>query len=265
MGSISPLINVMIKAAEKASRSLLRDFGEVEQLQVSVKGPSDFVSAADKKAEDILYKELSAARPGYSFLMEERGEVQGSDPRHRWIIDPLDGTLNFLNGIPHWSISIGCEKDGEIIAGVIYDPVRDEMFYAEKGKGAFMRNKRLRVSGTQQITNAVVGFGAPKLSGDKHSQVIAQLNEIMLTMGSLRISGSMALDLAYVAAGRFDAVIGTKLSPWDVAAGYIIIRESGGFISEPDGKSNPIFGGSVLATNQSLNQDMKQTLKNARL
>lgn len=251
----------MIKAAEKASRSLVRDFGEVEQLQVSVKGPADFVSAADKKAEEILYKELSAARPGYNFLMEEKGEVKGSDPRHRWIIDPLDGTLNFLNGIPNWSISIACEKDNEIIAGVIYDPVKDELFHAEKGRGAFMRNKRLRVSGTQNLAQAVAGHSSPKLSGRNHKHALAQINEIMLKMCALRVSGSVALDLAYIAAGRLDALIGAKLSPWDVAAGYIIIREAGGFITEQDGKPNPVYGGNILATNQSLFQDMKKLIK----
>lgn len=260
MSALSPLINVMLRAAEKAGRSLRRDFGEVEQLQVSVKGPSDFVSAADQRAEKILIEELKKARPGYSFLIEEQGEIAGSDPRHRWIIDPLDGTINFLNGIPVWCISIACEKDGEIIAGLIYNPVNDEVFSAEKGKGAFMRNKRLRVSGAKQLGLAVIGQNTPRKGQAGHPLVLDQTNEIMLKTLGLRQSGSAALDLAYVAAGRLDGFWQYGLSPWDVAAGYIIIREAGGFITEINGKSDPLFGKSVLASNQALYQDLKDIL-----
>lgn len=260
MAALSPLINVMLRAAEKAGRSLRRDFGEVEQLQVSVKGPSDFVSAADQRAEKILIEELKKARPGYSFLIEEQGEIPGSDPRHRWIIDPLDGTINFLNGIPVWCISIACEKDGEIIAGLIYNPVNDEVFSAEKGKGAFMRNKRLRVSGAKQLGYAVIGQNTPCKGQTGHALALDQTNEIMLKTLGLRQSGSAALDLAYVAAGRLDGFWQYGLSPWDIAAGYIIIREAGGFITEINGKSDPLFGKSVLASNQGLYQDLKDIL-----
>lgn len=260
MSSRSPLINVMLRSAESAAKSLRRDFGEVEQLQVSVKGPSDFVSAADKRAEEVLYKELATARPGFRFLMEEKGEIEGSDPRHRWIIDPLDGTTNFLNGIPHWCISIACEKDDEIIAGLIYDPVKDEVFFAEKGQGAFMRHKRLRASGTNQLSRAVIGHSLPSAGQAGHKKALNQTEELMGKVAAMRSSGSAALDLAYVAAGRLDGFWEYGLSPWDVAAGYIIIREAGGFISEIDGKNNPVFNKSVLASNQPLSQDLRQVL-----
>ena len=263
MPSFSPLINVMIKAAEKASVSLRRDFGEVENLQVSLKGPSDFVSAANRKAEEILYKELNAARPGFSFLMEEQGEIEGKDPRHRWIVDPLDGTTNFLNGIPHWCISIACEKDGEIIAGVIYNPVLDEVFTAEKGQGAFMRSSRLRVSGTKSLSQAVLGYNLPVPSKPKFNLTLAQQNAMISKVTGLRQFGAAALDLAFVAAGRLDGFWEYGLSPWDVAAGYIIIREAGGLSSEINGKSDPVFGGSIIAANQNLYQDLRKVLKNA--
>lgn len=262
MPAVSALMNVMIRAAEKAGRGLVRDFGEVEQLQVSVKGPGDFVSAADKRAEETLIRELNEARPGFRFLIEESGEIHGSDPRHRWIIDPLDGTTNFLNGIPYWCISIACEKDGEIIAGLIYNPVSDEMFHAEKGGGAFMRHKRLRVSGTKQLSTAVIGHNLLCLSRPQaHQATMAQTAAIMPRVAAMRGFGAMALDLAYVAAGRLDGFWQYGFSPWDAAAGYIIIREAGGFVSEIDGATNPIFKGNILAGNPSIYEEMKAVFK----
>lgn len=262
MSSTSPNLNVMIRAAERAAKSLLRDFGEVEQLQVSQKGPADFVSAADRRAEDIIYEELKKARPDYGFLMEESGAVEGSNPDMRWIIDPLDGTLNFLHGLPHWAISIGLEEKGEIVAGVIYDPVKDEMFQAEKNGGAFLRRKRLRVSGRKAMDMAVVATGAPRRAPqDSHERFFKEQRAVWNTGASLRRYGAAALDLAYVAAGRCEAFWERDLSPWDVAAGHIIVREAGGFIcdlSKPNG--NPVESGHVLAGNEAIFKQMKTIL-----
>src|SRR5713226_7466972 len=213
----SATINVMTAAALKASRGLKRDFGEVEQLQVSMKGPADFVSNADLKAEKMLRAELAKGRPGYGFLMEESGESRGSDPRHRWIVDPLDGTTNFLHGIPHFAISIALERDGEIVAGVVYDPTRDEMFWAEKGAGAYVNEHRLRVSARRGLGDAVIGTGIPFRGRGDHPPHLA------------------ALDVAYVAAGRYDGFWEFGLSPWDIAAGLLLIREAGGYVSDLTG------------------------------
>src|SRR6266568_1546136 len=200
----SATINVMTAAALKASRGLKRDFGEVEQLQVSMKGPGDFVSNADLKAEKLVRGELSKARPGYGFLIEESGESRGSDARHRWIVDPLDGTTNFLHGIPHFAISIALERDGEIVAGVVYDPTRDEMFWAEKGAGAYVNEHRLRVSARRGLGDAVIGTGMPFGARADAGTYIATLAAITRATAGIRRTGSAALDLAYVAAGRFD-------------------------------------------------------------
>ena len=200
----SPVLNVMANAALKAARGLLRDFGEVEQLQVSVKGPGDFVSTADLKAERTLKNELTRARPGYGLLFEEGGAEAGTDPRHRWIVDPLDGTTNFLHGIPHFAISIALERDGEIVAGLIYDPVRDEMYSAEKGLGAFVNDRRLRVSARRQLADAVIGTGMPFGNRGDQPTYLATLAAVMAGTSGVRRMGAAALDLAYVAAGRFD-------------------------------------------------------------
>ena len=209
----SPVLNVMANAALKAARGLMRDFGEVEQLQVSVKGPGEFVSTADLKAERTLKTELTRARPGYGLLFEEGGAEAGTDPRHRWIVDPLDGTTNFLHGIPHFAISIALERDGEIVAGLIYDPMRDEMYSAEKGLGAFVNDRRLRVSARRQLANAVIGTGMP--FGDRGDQptYLATLAAVMTATSGVRRMGAAALDLAYVAAGRFDGFWEFGLSP----------------------------------------------------
>src|SRR6202048_4126379 len=235
MATRSPTLNVMGNAALKAARALVRDFGEVEQLQVSVKGPGEFVSAADLKAERILKAELKKARPGYAMLFEEGGAEAGSDPRHRWIADPPDGTTNFLHGIPHFAISIALERDGEIVAGLVYEPTRDEMYSAEKGLGAYVNDRRLRVSARRRLGEAVIGTGMP--FGDRADQpgYIATLGAIMGATSGVRRMGSAALDLAYVAAGRYDGFWEFGLAPWDIAAGILLVREAGGFFRDPGG------------------------------
>ncbi len=257
----SPDLNVMIKAAEKASRSLIRDFGEVEQLQVSKKGPADFVSLADKRAEKIIFEELKFARPDYSFLMEESGSVEGKDKDNLFIIDPLDGTTNFLNGIPQWCISIALSRKGEIVCGLVYDPIKDEMFMAEKGQGAFMRNKRLRVSGKSKTDGAVVGGGSPIKFHDFHNDFMKEFNNLLAHQVTYRRMGSAALDLAYVAAGRYDGYWERGLSAWDVAAGVLLVKESGGVVKSFDKTNNdPIYSKAILATNSNLQTTLEKIL-----
>jgi myo-inositol-1(or 4)-monophosphatase len=248
----SPLINVMTAAALKAARGLVRDFGEVEQLQVSVKGPGDFVSTADLKAEKTLRAELSKARPGFGFLMEESGVTPGSDERHRWIVDPLDGTTNFLHGIPQFAISIALERDGEIVAGVVYEPLRDQMFWAEKGAGAFLNDRRLRVSGRRNIAEAVIGTGIPFRDRGDHAAYLATLAAVMAATCGVRRMGAASLDLAYVAAGRFDGYWEFGLSPWDIAAGILLVREAGGYVTDIAGGHGMLASGDVLAANDHL-------------
>lgn len=264
--ALSPHINIMLRAMEKAGRTLIRDFGEVEQLQVSRKGPGDFVSAADRRAEDILFAELSKARPDYGFLMEESGESKGpKDYEYRWIIDPLDGTTNFLHGILHWCISVGLEHQGEIVAGVVFDPAKDETFRAEKGGGAFMRNKRLRVSGRRTLENALISLDHPPLRTKEaqNSNIAAHMALLQKEMTSRRL-GAIALDLCYIAAGRLDAYHGRGGKPWDIAAGNLILKEAGGTIRDiDDDKANPIYTGNVLATNGELFQDLRKLLQAA--
>ncbi len=244
------LINVMTSAARKAARSLVRDFGEVEQLQVSVKGPANFVSAADHKAEDIIFKELSKARPQYGFLMEERGEVEGADKTHRWIVDPLDGTTNFLHGIPLFAISIGLERDGALVAGVVYNPIADEMFTAEKGKGAFVNEKRrLRVAARKSVGDAVVATGIPHRGRPGHPGFLNEMGTVMREVSGIRRTGSASLDLAWTAAGRFDCFWERALKPWDMAAGIVIVREAGGIITDLAGTSKMFETGDIIAGN----------------
>ena len=258
----SPDLNVMIKAAEKAARSLNRDFGEVEQLQVSRKGPADFVSAADKRAEQIIFDELKHARPDYGFLMEESGEVKGKNPDYRWIIDPLDGTTNFLHGIPQWCISIALEEKGEIIIGLVYDPIKDELFTASKGGGAFHKRKRLRVSGRVAMDMTIVCTGAPRRDKNTHEQFFKEQRAVWDTGASLRRYGAAALDLCYVAAGRFDGFWERDLKPWDVAAGLLIVKDAGGFFCELDADKNDPFGtGNVLAANENVYTTLKKVLR----
>jgi myo-inositol-1(or 4)-monophosphatase len=261
--ALSPNMNVMLRAAEKASRSLIRDFGEVEQLQVSLKGPGDFVSAADMRAEKIIHEELSKARPNFGFLMEEQGEIKGSDGEFRWIIDPLDGTTNFLHGLPHWAISIALEQRGEIVAGIIYDPIKDEMFRAEKGSGAFMKNKRLRVSGRKDMALSVIAAGAPALNRNDHGTYLSQLAALLKSVAGVRRYGAASLDLAYVAAGRYDGYWEDDLKPWDVAAGILIVREAGGFAGTLSGQGNPVYDGDLLAANQGILDPLRTILTSA--
>ncbi|MET0546227.1 MAG: inositol monophosphatase family protein [Caulobacterales bacterium] len=262
MPPVSPLLTVMVGAARKAGRSLARDFGEVENLQVSKKGPSDFVTAADRKAEDILFTELNRVRPGYGFLMEERGAVEGSDKTHRWIVDPLDGTLNFLHGMPHYAISIGLERDGEMVAGVVYDLSRAEIFSAERGRGAFLNDRRLRVAGRTKIEESVIATGIPYHGKAGHEAFLKELAAISNKVAGVRRFGSAALDMAWVAAGRFDAFWERGLQPWDIAAGIVLVREAGGFVRGLDG-GDPIQG-DLLAGNAALTPVFADLLTKAK-
>ncbi len=259
----SPVINVMANAALKAARGLIRDFGEVEQLQVSVKGPSDFVSSADLRAERTLKNELQRARPGYGLLFEEGGAAEGSDPHHRWIVDPLDGTTNFLHGVPHFSISIALERDGDIIAGVIYDPTRDEMYWTEKGAGAYLNDRRLRVSARRQLGEALIATGFAFHGHPKHPAYNATLTRVMEATSGVRRFGSAALDLAYVAAGRYDGYWEFALAPWDLAAGLLLVREAGGFVSDLAGGQGMMTSGDVLAANVHLHLPLAALIKEA--
>ncbi len=264
MAPRSALINVMTRAAEKAAKGLRRDFGEVEQLQVSLKGPGNFVSTADLKAERILRQELSKARPDYSFLMEESGASAGKDGEHRWIVDPLDGTTNFLHGLPHFCISIALERAGDIVAGVVYDPIKDELFWGEKGIGSFLNDRRLRVSSRRQLSQALVATGTPYgQRSDGRPRYLRQLDSLMDQVGDIRRMGSAALDLAYVAAGRFDGYWEYGLSAWDIAAGLLLVREAGGYASEPSGEGDPLLSGDILAANDHLHGALKAALTKA--
>lgn len=262
----SATLNVMTKAVQKAGRALVRDFGEVEQLQVSRKGPADFVSTADRKAEKILREELLKGRPDYSLLMEESGSVTGADPDRRFIIDPLDGTTNFLHGLPHWAVSVGYEERGELLAGVVYDPIKDEMFWAERGKGAYMNDRRIRVSNRQRLSDAVVATGIPHLGiqeGAGQQQFLRRLEKAMASCAGLRRWGTASLDLAYVAAGRYDAFWERGLSPWDVAGGIAILREAGGFAVDLKGRRYRFDSPDLLAINQHLQKPMLEFLRAA--
>lgn len=260
MANVSPTLSVMISAARKAGRSLVRDFGEVEHLQVSIKGPANFVSAADHKAEEIIFKELSKARPGYGFLMEERGEIIGGDRTHRWIVDPLDGTTNFLHSNPLFAVSIGLEREGQLVAGVIYNPASDELFTAEKGKGAYMNDRRLRVAARAALSDALITTGIPHRGRGGHERFLKEMATLMQEVAGIRRTGSAALDLAFVAAGRFDAYWEHNLKPWDLAAGLVIVREAGGFVSDLNGGDKILESGDVLAANASLHKALGSIL-----
>jgi myo-inositol-1(or 4)-monophosphatase len=260
----SALMNVMLAAARKAGRSLARDFGEVEQLQVSLKGPANFVSAADHRAEEILLGELSRARPGYGFLMEERGEVEGADRTHRWIVDPLDGTTNFLHGIPIFAISIALEREGELVAGLIFNPANQETFTAEKGKGAYLNDRRrLRVAVRSELSAAVIGTGIPHSGKPAHDLFLNELRAVMAASAGVRRLGAAELDLAWTAAGRLDGFWERNLHPWDLAAGIVILREAGGFVSDADGKEQMLDKGSVVAGNEAIHRKLLKLLKTA--
>jgi len=255
---------MMIRAADKAAKSLKRDFGEVENLQVSKKGPADFVSAADRRAEKTLRQELSRARPEFGLLMEESGEQESRDDQHRrFIVDPLDGTTNFLHGLPHFAISIALEQRGEIVAGVIYDPIKEEMFWAEKGVGAYLNDRRMRVSSRDRLDNALIATGAPFKGKGNRPQFQAELDAVMANTAGIRRFGSAALDLAYVAAGRYEGFWERALSPWDMAAGIVLVREAGGFVGEIEGKAARIDSPSILAANAELEVTFQRLLQKA--
>ena len=264
MARRSPLINVMVSAAMKASRGLRRDFGEVEQLQVSRKGPADFVSIADKRAEKILFEELANARPDFGFLMEEHGEIAGKRDDIRFIIDPLDGTTNFLHGIPHFAISIAVEERKEIVAGVVYAPLTDELYWAEKGQGAFLNDTRLRVSGRTKMEAALLATGIPFKGRDGHELFLAEMTEIAPEVAGIRRFGAASLDLAYVAAGRYDGFWESGLNSWDVAAGALLVREAGGYVTDYDGRQAVVEAGTIIAANDRLHAPLERMLKRVR-
>ena len=253
-------INVMIKACRKASKILIRDFGEIEKLQVSIKGPGDFVSTADKKVEKILIEELQKARPDYSILSEEIGLID-NDKSFKWIIDPIDGTANFLHGIPHFAISIGLEHDEEIICGIIYDPIKDEMFVAEKGNGSYLNNQRMRVSSRSKLKDCMIFTGGPKIASEDRQLSLKEYNNFSSTvLVPIRKLGSAALDMAYVAAGRCDGFWQRNLNYWDIAAGIILVKESGGFVTDFDGENDYIQNKTILVTNSKINKEMIEVL-----
>ncbi|MFV0360612.1 inositol monophosphatase family protein [Tropicimonas sp.] len=242
-------LNVMVKAARRAGRSLVKDFREVENLQVAVKGPGDFVTRADLAAENIIREELTNARPSYGWLGEETGEVAGKDPTRRWIVDPLDGTTNFLHGLPHWSVSIALEHKGEIVAGVVFDAAKDEMFVAEKGAGAWMNDRRIRVSGRRNLHEALFATGVPFGSKRTLPATMQDLAALMPQCAGMRRWGAASLDLAYVAAGRFDGYWEREINAHDVAAGMVIVREAGGLVESLHGGDRVFEKGSLIAAN----------------
>ncbi len=259
----SPLMNVMVQAATKAGRGMRRDFGEVEQLQVSIKGPSDFVSAADRKAEDILVKELQKGRPDVGFLLEEGGEIEGRDPTQRFIIDPLDGTTNFLHGIPQFAVSVALEKNGNIVAGVVYNPITDELFTAERGNGAFLNDRRIRVAVRRDLTDCVIGTGVTHRGKGDHALFGRELRAIQVDVAGIRRMGAASLDLAYVAAGRLDGFWERDLKPWDIAAGILLIREAGGYVSDLNGREDMFDEGHLVAGNEIVQKALLARLKGA--
>ncbi len=258
MATRSALINVMAAACLKAARGLRRDFGEVEQLQVSIKGPGEFVSAADLAAEKVLKRELAKARPNYGFLVEEGGFEAGRDSGHRFIIDPLDGTTNFLHGLPHFAISVALEREGKLVAATVYDPVKDEMYWAEKGLGAYVNDRRLRVSARRSLGEALIATGIPFRDRGDHERYLRTLAPVMRAASGVRRWGVASLDLAYVAAGRFDGFWEFDLKPWDMAAGVLLVREAGGDVTDMAGGQNMLASGSILAANPTLHDTLRR-------
>jgi len=259
----SPLMNVMVQAVRKVGRGLRRDFGEVEQLQVSLKGPADFVSAADRKAEEDLRAELARVRPDFGFLGEEGGLVEGRDPSHRFVVDPLDGTTNFLHGIPHFAISVALQRQETVVAAVIYNPVNDELFSAERGQGAFLNDRRLRVAARRGLGEAVIGCGLPHAGRGDLAQFRRELESVQGQVAGVRRFGAAALDLAWVAAGRMDGFWERGLSPWDMAAGILLVREAGGFVSDLDGRDDMLTTGSIVCGSEAMHRSMLTLLKAA--
>jgi myo-inositol-1(or 4)-monophosphatase len=254
----------MIDAARKAGRALARDFGEVAELQVSRKGAADYVSAADLKAEETLLQELLRARPGYGFLGEERGMVEGTDKTHTWIVDPLDGTTNFLHAMPHFAINIALRRDTQIVAGVTYNPANADLFWTERGRGAFMGDRRLRVAARRSLDEAVIATGIPFMGHGQHGLFLKELHQISQRVSGVRRFGAAALDLAWVAAGRFDGFWERDLNAWDIAAGMLMIAEAGGVVTDADGGDDPLMTGSICAANSDLHPRLLERLRAAR-
>ncbi|MCR9212156.1 MAG: inositol monophosphatase [Proteobacteria bacterium] len=265
MARKSALINAMELSARKAARKLLRDFNEVEHLQVSRKGPADFVTQADLTAEATLREELGRLRPEFGFILEEGGVVEAQDGIHYWVVDPLDGTTNFLHGLPHFAISIGVKAGKDIIAGIVLDPVKDELFWAEKGQGSFLNDRRLRVSSRKKMADCILATGIPFVGIADHDKFLKEVAEVMSVSAGIRRYGAAALDLAYVAAGRFDGFWERNLSEWDIAAGIIIAREAGALVSQLDGGEKMLEKGDILATNDGINQAMLDIFRKIRL
>jgi myo-inositol-1(or 4)-monophosphatase len=264
MTTPTALLQVMIAAARKAGKKLVRDFGEVSELQVSKKGPADFVSAADLKAEQTLFEELAKVRPGYGFLGEERGMIEGTDKTHRWICDPLDGTTNFLHGIPHFAVNVALERDGVVVAGVTHNPITNDTYWAEKGKGAFLnQEKRLRVAARRQLEESVVATGIPFAGRPGHGVFLKELHQISQRVAGVRRFGAASLDLAWVAAGRFDGYWERNLGPWDIAAGALLVLEAGGSVALANGEPFNVNEGSICCANQELQPQILEKLKAA--
>ena len=252
----SAVLNVMRAAVMKAGRALLRDFGEVEALQISQKGTADFVTAADLKVEKILREELEHARPGYCFVMEEGGIVEGPDKSHRWIIDPIDGTTNFIHSLPQFAISVALERDGQLAAGIVYAPVLNEFFWAEKGRGAWLNDKRLRVAGRRKLSECIFATGVPFADRPGHELFLSELAQVMKRTAGVRRFGAASLDLAYVAAGRFDGFWEHGLKPWDIAAGTLLVREAGGLVTDEAGSNDVIEASAIIAANLDLHPEI---------
>ena len=253
----------MIDSVRKAGRALARDFGEVAELQVSRKGAADYVSQADLKSEQTIFEELSKARPGYGFLGEERGMIEGTDKTHTWIVDPLDGTTNFLHAMPHFAINVALQREGQIVAGVTYNPANADMFWAERGKGAYLNDRRLRVAARTKFDEAVFATGIPFMGHGQHGRFLKELHQISQRVSGVRRFGAAALDLAWVAAGRFDGFWERDLSPWDLAAGILMVTEAGGVVTDADGGDDVLGTGSVCCANAELHRPLMERLRAA--
>jgi myo-inositol-1(or 4)-monophosphatase len=260
----SALLKVMSDAARKAARGLNRDFGELSELQVAKKAPADFVSAADLKAEQTIFEALTKARPGYSFLGEERGLIEGTDKTHTWIVDPLDGTTNFLHALPHFAINIALQREGAVVAAVTYNPAANELFWAEKGKGAYVNDRRLRVAARTRLEESVFATGIPFLGHGQHGRFLKELHQVSQRVAGVRRFGSAALDLAWVAAGRYDGYWERDLSPWDIAAGVLLVTEAGGKVTDADGGEEALRAGSVCAGNLEIQPQLLERLRAAK-
>ncbi len=263
MPTASALLQVMIDAARKAARGLARDFGEVAELQVSKKGAADYVTAADLKAEQVVFEALTKARPGYGFLGEERGMIEGTDKTHTFIVDPLDGTTNFLHAIPHFAINIALEREGQVVAAVTYNPISGDMFWAERGRGAYVNDRRLRVAARRDLMECVLATGIPFAGRPGHAQFLKELHQIAPRVSGVRRFGSAALDLAWTAAGRYDGYWERGLAPWDVAAGLLLVTEAGGVVSAIEGGPVDLKAPTVLASNLELEPLIRDVLKAA--